>query len=283
MILAFEIKYPWWKYRPWPNKIRYSEDPKFDWRRMNDIQKKGLDAFWREGYRETFISIWHVDPETDGSDDSCGYSYPRITKEQRYRLKNAAWSEAHTPHFLTCKAKEWTGTVAEAECLYRGLLLLVIRVLRLKFSMDEVTRYAAEAMHIRSCSKAGDIFCYLPGYHSNSKEDTTSWREDHFFGIMCGVARGLLDAKRPWWKHPKWHFWHWKFQCIPLQSFKRMAFSKCCKCGGRFRYGESCVTNNWNSEGPKWFRTEPDIMCEKCSGPVGACDVKTNEAANASN
>ena len=27
----------------------------------------------KSGYRNSLISIWHVDPETDGTDNSCGW------------------------------------------------------------------------------------------------------------------------------------------------------------------------------------------------------------------
>lgn len=29
------------------------------------------------------ITVWHVDPETDGSDDSCGWSLPKLTAAER--------------------------------------------------------------------------------------------------------------------------------------------------------------------------------------------------------
>jgi len=28
------------------------------------------------------LEIWHVDPETDGSDDSCGWTYPHLTEDE---------------------------------------------------------------------------------------------------------------------------------------------------------------------------------------------------------
>jgi len=46
---VFQIKYPWEKYG-----------------------KKGSTE-WEKSYRDTFITIWHKDPEKDHSDDSCGW------------------------------------------------------------------------------------------------------------------------------------------------------------------------------------------------------------------
>lgn len=277
MTVAHDIKYPWRKYIPWPKKYRHSSDKNFEWRRMQrelspDAMSR-MDPFWNEGWRNTFITIWHVDPGP--GDDACGYSRVRLTKEQRERLHNAAWHEGYNPHFLRCAASQWNGTVAEAECLYRGLVLFVMRVLRIKEDFIEASQIAVENTHFRDVSKAGDTFCFLPGYHTNSTKDSRGDRERHFEGILCGVASTILTRRRPWWKHPRWHFWHWKFQCHPLNNFKRWAFSRCCKCGGRFTWGYSPVTNSWHGTGPLWFRSEKNTYHSDCNSPKDPC-VKEN-------
>lgn len=282
MTVAHEIKYPWFHYKPWPKKARRDPNPfelRHRWQQMSNSEKVGRSNHWSEGYRNTFITIWHVDPEKDGSDDSCGYSYPKITKAQRERLRNAAWPEGRNPHFLRCGNKEWDGTIADAECLKRGLILLVARVLRIHLTFDEAAKMASESTHIRDVSKVGDVFCFVPGYHTNRPENSDKDREEHFHGILCNVARNILDHKRPWWKHPKWHFWHWKFQCHPLGTFKRWAFSRCCKCGKRFTWGYSPVTNSWNSEGPRWFRGERDCYHSDCNRPADSCVVQAQTEA----
>lgn len=59
MTVAFEIKYPWYKYKP------------------------GTNGWFPKGYRASFITIWHVDPESDNSDDSCDWfnHKKKLTKE----------------------------------------------------------------------------------------------------------------------------------------------------------------------------------------------------------
>lgn len=214
---------------------------------------------FREGYRDPLITIWHKDPERGGSDDSCGYSYVRLGEKRIEVLRNAAWSEAHNPHFLCCSEKEWCGSISDAESLYRGMVLLVCRVLRLPITFDQCAKYAAEALHIRDIGKLGDVFCFVPGYHSNSTTDTPDWRQDHFHGILCGIARVILTDRRHWWQHPKWHVWHWRIQIHPWQIFYRWAFERCAKCGGRFKWGTSDVVGDWN--GTKiWHGTCDDSM-----------------------
>lgn len=244
---------------------------------MSEADKKGRESMWPEGYRNTFVTIWHVDPEHRGSDDSCGYSYVRLKPEQVKILKNASWAEGYRPHFLKYSAKEYPGTAEECECYMRGLVLLVARVLRLKLSMDYVTRYAAEAVHVRDgCSAFGGAFCFLPGYHTNNPKDRKEDREDHFHGILCNIARNILTDMRPWYRHPKWHFWHWQIQVHPLGNFKRWAFSRCCKCGGGFKWGESPVTNSWNGTGPRWFRGEKDIYHSDCNSVAACAEAKAS-------
>lgn len=283
MTVAHEIKYPWFRHKPWPKKSRRDPEPfrlKREWDKLADEQRSTRDRHWPEGYRETFITIWHVDPERDGSDDSCGYSYVKLTPKQLEVLRNAAWSEGRDPHFLCCPSKQWEGTLPEAEALYRGLVLLVARVLRLKMRFDEAAKYASEAMNIRTCGKFGDTFCFLPGYHTNSQKDSPEQRQDHFHSILCGVARNILTDRRYWWQHPRWHFWHWKIQCHPLLHFKRWAFSRCSKCGGRFCWGYSPVTNSWNGTGPRWFRSERDVFHSDCNLPKSNCVVDTSQVSS---
>lgn len=238
LTLAFEIKYPWRKNKPWPEGKRR-------WEELSESEQRNRSSFWKEGYRNTFVAVWHKDPE-HGSDDSCGYSRVRLTKEQVERLRNAAWSEGRNPHFLICPEKEWFGNVAEVESLFRGMVLLVCRVLDIKMSFDEISRYAAERVHFVDIGKSGNCFCFVPGYHTNSKKDSADDRQDHFCTMLCGVASGLLTLQRPWYRKPKWHVWHWRLQVHPWQTFYRWAFERCSKCGGRFAWGTSDVIGDWN-------------------------------------
>lgn len=248
MTVAFEIRKPWYKYKPWPKKHRYGHEKRFAWEhRMTEAEKAKCERMWPEGYRESLVTIWHVDPEKDGSDDSCGFTYPKLSKQQIERLHNAAWSESRNPHFLACKAKEWDGTYTEAVSLYEGLVLLICNALNIKVSMDFVRRFAVERIHHADCVAPTGVFCFLPGYHTNNENDCEEDRQEHFRGILCGIARGVLYELRPWWKAPRWHFWHWRFQIHAWQAFKRWAFDRCDKCHKGFKWGES-VIGDWGGK-----------------------------------
>jgi len=59
--VAFYIKYPW---------------------------RGKKTAFYKKGHRPSFITIWHNDSETDGTDDSCRWTWPKLTKEEDARAED---------------------------------------------------------------------------------------------------------------------------------------------------------------------------------------------------
>jgi hypothetical protein len=249
--VAFEIRYPWRKYG-----------------------RKGRNDF-EKSYRESFITIWHVDPELDGSDDSCGWSRPRFSKDQKSRIESIARDEAREPWYQSFCGRN-INSPTEAETLLRQALLLVGRV----FSKQHICKPTIKPVTFGEASQwACDLLCspvdnlrgglsFLPGYHSNREEDRESDREytaERFFSCIAGY---VLRERRPWYKHPRWHIWHWSVQIHPLQTFKRWAFSRCTDCGGRFTWGYSPWTNSWNSDGPRWFRSEDDVHHSDCKNPT---------------
>jgi hypothetical protein len=239
---------------------------------MHDPQTVAFDikAPWtRKGYRPTLVTIWHVDPERDGSDDSCGWSYPKLTQDQRRRIRDFAWHEGRDPYFLREAGKEWTGSRTEAETLYRALVLLTARAVRVPLTYEAASLYASQRVHNGGFEDAARNFCWLPGYHCNGA-DSAERRQDYFAGIMAGIARGLLADARPWYRHPKWHVHHWKLQFHTAQAFKRWAFSRCAGCGGRFAFGYCPVSHQWDGVGPRWFRGEPHVYHSECSAKKAA-------------
>lgn len=220
--------------------------------------------FWPKGYRPTIVTIWHVDPELSGSDDSCGFTIPHLSERQRERLKNFAWSEGRNPYFMRCRGEEWTGSRSEAEAIYRALLLHVADCIGVPLTFWDASRQAATFIHAPDCTDRAGALCFLPGYHSNFNEDRADQRERRFMEVTSGIARWLLRDRRPWYRHPRWHIHHWKIQIHAINDFKRWAFSRCATCGRGFGMGASVITNTWDSDGPRWFRGERDVHHMDC-------------------
>jgi hypothetical protein len=230
---------------------------------------------WPKGHRPSLITIWHRDPESDGSDDSCGWSYPRLTEDQLKSLKWIAWSEADEPWFHQIPKKRLElDDMPKAEILMRAAVQLVARVLDVEASWDEICAWSSRFLN-NPMDNFRSSLCHLPGYHTNFEEDRKQDREEHALGLYVGIAHHILAERRPWWRHPRWHVWHWRFQVYPLQHFLRWAFTRCKVCGGRFKWGETGV-GTWSNPGPRWFRSE-DLTHMDCE----SARVRASVAADA--
>ena len=195
---------------------------------MHDPMTQAFEIrqFWRRknkwGYRPSFITIWHVDPERGGSDDSCDWFGRRMTDREH----------------------EWAKSLIENE--YDNLRTYFSQWIKLEHGTDK-----------RVCDDPDDCYC---GEHVE-----TCTREEMVTRVLQIGSCYKRSFRRFRW-HPRWHFWHWKIQIHPLQIFKRWAFSRCCKCGGRFTWGYSPVSGSWYGTGPRWFRSEKNVMHSDCSG-----------------
>lgn len=229
-------------------------------------------------YRDPLVTIWHKDPQTDGTDDSCGWSWPKLTKKQQNDLAFLAGCESRDPWFQAFFGKK-IDAPTDAETLVRAAFVAVAGQLRVKITLDEATRWAVQMTH-NPTDNIRSMLAFLPGYHSNWDEDREEDRKDVALRFFSVIARRILRERRPWWRHPKWHVRHWDVQIHPLMNLKRYAFSRCCKCGKRFRYGEAPVTYSWHGGGPRWFASEPDVFHADCDNP-GSTGLKAAEAASA--
>jgi hypothetical protein len=154
-----------------------------------------------EGYRRSLITIWHRDPESDGTDDSCGWTFPRLTKKEIDFCKDLIYNENDN-------LRHW---------------------------FDQ----------------------------NYSPEDPQYPTLDGMSSQVMQIMRCFKRFQRPWYRHPKYHFWHWKIQIHDLQNLKRWLFTKCKVCGKSFKYGETGV-GTWGGDGPRWFKSE-DLTHMRCS------------------
>ena len=216
----------------------------------------------RHGYRPPIITIWHVDPETDGTDDSCDWFGRKPTKRQQEALRWLAKDEAREPWFTAHVGKRIDDPV-KAEALARGAYLMTALTMRVDVTIDEAEREANRLIH-NPMDNCRSLFAYQSGYHGNDDRDDY-WREEHAYDLFRVMAGAIIRNHRPWYRHPRWHIHHWEIQVHPVQHFKRWTFSRCTKCGGRFRWGESPV-GPWSGDGPRWFKPEPGVHHMHCGG-----------------
>ena len=205
----------------------------------------------------SLVTIWHHDPERDGSDNSCGWSYVKLTKEDRELAASLQSWEESFPFFFAQPQRidnpeyptAWSiGPGDAAAVLVELFEQIAWRLERRRLTATEA-QYAARLGHNQV-----DHF-----RHSLTASD----REEQRRALLM-IIRAYRTMRRPWWRHPRWHVHHWRLQIHPLQSFKRWAFTRCKVCGERFRWGETGL-GTWSSDGPRWFRSE-DLTHMRCCG-----------------
>lgn len=209
---AFTVGYPW---SPWVRRRSRLRDEARLRATMTPREAKER----AHGWAPPMLVVWHRDK--GGCDGACGWSYPRLSDAMRARLKVLAWNESRHPYFLRCRAKEWLYDRSEAEVLYRGLVLAVADYAHIPLTFEQAARMATRRIHSSDEGDFASALCFLPGYHSNFAEDTPPHREWAFMETVCGIARGLLRERRPWWRHPRFHFWHWRIQVPAWQRLRR--------------------------------------------------------------
>lgn len=248
------------------------------------LRIKRKDGTLGEHYRKTLITIWHVDPETDHTDDSCGWF-----KRARHGDKNVL--EKIVKHFEEDWDRTWTydpSEDCEAEdktkktypCGYfnpsgmprfsvTGIVLnLFFLAACAHFHCDGLTNWKKAKRFMRKHLFDIMLFAENPSdslYDSLTLKYGNDRRRKDRIEDAAGIIYGwILRAEQKWWQHPRFHIHHFQVQIHALEEFKRWAFSRCCKCSKGFKWGQSVCTSSWEGTGPLWFRSEKNVYHERC-------------------
>lgn len=238
--VAFDIKYPWYRTTPFGD------------------------------YHDPFITIWHRDPETDGSDDSCGW-FPRARHGDKAVLEKVVkrfesdwdrtWISDSRETYL-CGFFSPTGQPVLSPI---GITINLFFLAALEFFGNRDA--AASFMNRHLFEIAFFAENRMDSLHESitlkfGNED----RRDERIRSMAGIIYGwILRESRPWYRHPKWHLWHWRIQVHPWQQFRRFLLTRCCKCGKGFRYGESPTTSHWDRPKVRFLRGEVGLYHSDCN------------------
>ena len=211
--------------------------------------------------RTTLVTIWHLDPEKHGDDDSCGWAYVNLSEA------DVAWAEARAK-------EEWRFWFSPD---YGSINFSDAGNLEILGTVWKEARFRAGGRARHKPLTAWDmaqIFDLMgcPGDNFGSAVRRARRGTEGLAELFSLTLRLYLTRKRPWWRRPRWHVHHWRVQFDQVQKFKRWAFSRCTHCGNRFKWGEAPVTDSWHSDGPRWFRSETGkyhMACYKRLIPVG--------------
>jgi len=227
MTVAFDIRYPW--------------------------KSKNSD------FRDNFITIWHVDPEKDGSDDSCGWFLrPRhldsdvrkqIAKDFAFDWDTVFETEGHKYNcglFLPNGQPHLSVSAVTLNLFYKAAL----QVFKAKQRGDG-HNYQKKAMNYLQNNLAHILFfaenptdsmydSITRKFEDKCEEPYTPEKRQERINSMAGIIYAyIMRDIRPWYREPKWHIHHWNIQIHPLQKITKFLFLRCSECGKRFGWNES--------------------------------------------
>jgi hypothetical protein len=239
LTVAFEIK------RPWPAKrsriLRNS-----DWR-----------------YHPPIVTIWHRDPERGGSDDSCGW-FKRAhhgdakVLDKIERAFASEWDGEYTGWFRADDGQPVLSVQATTLGLFRRAAYIYFGS-SWRRANRFMRRWHSELVEFAE-NRTDSLSDSLTMRFGNDRK-----REDRIASMASCVYGWILRAERPWYRHPRWHVWHWRIQVQPLQYLKRWAFSRCATCGKGFSWGYCPCSDGWGGTGPLWFRGEKGVRHHACA------------------
>lgn len=175
-------------------------------------------------FRDTWITIWHCDPESDGTDDSCGWTYPNIPEEKHELLSKLATEERD---FMV---GDLGYLMSPYELIYWIYRLIAWRL------------HNRESLNHKEMVECMDL-AINPGDNLRWYCQAALENPDEFERLFFMIYRQYLRLHRPWWKHPRWHIHHWRIKIHPLQNLRRFLFERCATCGKRFSWGYAPISN----------------------------------------
>lgn len=176
-------------------------------------------------YRTPLVSIWHNDPETDNTDDSCGWfirprhanqkMLDKIKTEFNFNFKHNYWFDKDGNQIFS--------TIGTLMLMYRCALWKHFNHNSKKVD-NFMHKYCIDIIHFAEnpydCGGNG-----ITGkWYKMSNASLLS--EDRFSGMAAMVYSDILRKERKWYQHPKWHIHHWSFQFPYFNELKRKWFGK---------------------------------------------------------
>ncbi len=217
-------------------------------------------------YRSPLITIWHNDPEIDGTDDSCGWFMrsrhgdPEMLKKIKSAIdfefdrtfkSNESGTTYYTGYFSPTSGMPNMSTLSIALDMFSKAAWQFFEHDRKKHrkwmnkNLYEILHFAENTVD----SLKDDI---VGTFRIGTGEE---WKRDEALNNYSSIIYAwLLRSNRKWYQHPRWHIQHWSIQFHPLQQLKRRYWDKCCVCGKRgFK---SSAMSDWN--GTKRWHQECD-------------------------
>lgn len=238
------------------------------WKEKSLLKSEGM--VWSKYHLAT---IWHKDPETDGTDDSCGW-FKRARHGDKEVLEKIVkrfefdWDRVFQPskddhdpedgEFISkvyyCGLFKPSGDPHfSVSAIALNLFLLAAME---HFKSDGRTNWKRAKKFVRkhlldillfSENPTDSLFDGITRKFEKGcgEEYGTRAREERIRSMASCIYAWILRAEQPWYRHARWHIHHWRIQIHPIMDVWRWLTRRCCKCGKGFKFRESPI-GDWH-------------------------------------
>lgn len=213
-------------------------------------------------YKNPILTIWHNDPCSDGSDDSCGWFIRgrHVDQVKFEKIKERIHEDVFQMHgetelgLMNSKTgRPVMSTIAVVLNMYSIATWIHFDYNRKK-QLAFMRKHVYDILHFAE-NPTDSLRIDIEGVFRDSTSKDFDPRR--FAETMTNIIYpDIIRKTRKWYQHPKWHVHHWSFQFPGLQSFYRYWFQRCSGCKKMGFRGKSAYSN-W--EGSK-------VWCEDCEG-----------------
>lgn len=177
-------------------------------------------------YVPSIITIWHNDPEKDGTDDSCGWFKRARHGDKKVHDEIKRWfANSFNDWFHEDDGMPKFSAIATVMNMYQRAAWCMLGE-----SWKKSHKFLRRHQHKIILFAENPTDSLRPMLFEQYGKNTIEYRVNEFASIIYG---DILRMDRKWYQHPRWHIHHWSIQFHPLQNFKRRYWDKCCECGKR--------------------------------------------------
>lgn len=206
-------------------------------------------------YRSPIITIWHNDPCKDGTDDSCGWFirlrhadkdvYENIVKEFEsewdgtYTSENSGytyncgWFNPEGDNILSVQGIVFNMYLYASKIIfYNSGKISPTKAWNKAFSF--MNKHRSQITYFAENNRDSMRGVIVRKYQRGCNEKYTPEKRLEFIRECASIVyTDILRKIRPWYKHPRWHIWHWSIRFHPFINIKRRFWDKCSVCGKR--------------------------------------------------
>lgn len=195
-------------------------------------------------YKTPIVTIWHLDPEKDGTDDSCGWFI------RSRHIDKTIVEKVHREFEFNFKHEYWFNSGGYPKFSTSGIVLNMYNTAAWQIFMYLNNNKPDRRRHSRFMRKHLFDILYFAENPVDSLNTTVHMKygvedaKDRIDNFTSIITADIMRKLRPWYKHPRWHIHHWRLSFPLFKQFKRHYFERCDICRERFR--NQSVFTDWD-------------------------------------